>query len=131
MLNPQVNAGGHDVTLPPDVSVSSACVRSVTVGSDSSRGVCTDLGLSVVAAAAPVRMFVSFHFNGAQHRCRSAAHSSKQLHAMRGNTQVSHRCPQLAASHGSGVSGVSWLSTNGTDTYWGSSSDCDRRTVSV
>lgn len=32
---------------------------------------CTDLGLSVVAAAAPVRMFVSLHFNGAQHRARA------------------------------------------------------------
>ena len=51
---------------------------------------CTDLGLSVVAAPAPVRMFVSLHFNGAQHRARSSTRSSKQLRTRRENAHGTH-----------------------------------------
>lgn len=55
---------------------------------DSSRSQCTHLGLSVVAAAAPVRMFVPLHLNGAQHRALPTGNSSTRPHTRREKTAV-------------------------------------------
>lgn len=53
-----------------------------------SRSECTHLGLSVVSAAAPVRMFVPFHLNGTQHRALPTGNSSTRPHTRRENTTV-------------------------------------------
>lgn len=83
---------------------------------------CTDLGLSVVAAPAPVRMFVSLHFNGAQHRARSNTHSSKQLRTRREKHTWS--APVLLWRQVPAAG--SWLLRPGTDSHL--SGGCDRVT---
>lgn len=61
------------------------------------RSECTHLGLAIVSAAAPVRMFVPLHLNGAQHRALPTGNSSTRSHTRRENTAVLRSSQPAAA----------------------------------